>query len=178
MRILKRVPDSSLWLFEDNEICANNLRLEAQNRGVAGHRLVFARRAPLDDHLARHCLADLSLDTLPCSAHTTASDALWAGLPMLTQVGSTFAGRVASSVLSAMDLPELITRTAEEFENVAVALAENPAKLKELKQKVHANRFVAPLFDAKKYAHHLGHIFRTMRERHVAGLAPVSFTVV
>ena len=123
MRILKQVEGSVLWLLEDNETAANNLRREAEARGVEPARLVFARRMPLPEHLARHRAADLFIDTLPYNAHTTASDALWAGLPVLTRIGESFAGRVAASLLNAVGLPELITATQEQYEAMAVALA-------------------------------------------------------
>ena len=111
MRILKRVDGSVMWLLEDNAKATSNLRKEAEIRGVNPERLVFAKRTSLPDHLARHRLADLFLDTLPYNAHTTASDALWTGLPVLTRIGETFAGRVAASLLNAIGLPELITTT-------------------------------------------------------------------
>ena len=116
MRILKKVEDSVLWLLDANAAATNNLRKEAVARGINSERLIFANRIPLAEHLARHRLANLFLDTLPCNAHTTASDALWAGLPVLTCLGETFAGRVAASLLHAIHLPELITTTLEEYE--------------------------------------------------------------
>ena len=118
MAILGQVEGSVLWLLEDNARAAENLRKEAAARGVDPKRIVFAKRVPLADHLARHRLADLFLDTLPYNAHTTASDALWAGLPVLTRTGETFAGRVATSLLNAIGLPELVTRTREEYESL------------------------------------------------------------
>ena len=129
MKLLKAVQGSVLWLSETNVTAANNLRGEATAAGVDPDRLVFAGRVPSSaDHLARHRLADLFLDTLPYNAHATASDALWAGLPVLTQIGETFAGRVAASLLTAVDLPELITRTPEQFENLAIELATRPRR--------------------------------------------------
>src|SRR6266436_2850115 len=117
MRLLRRLDNSVLWLSNTNETAIRNLRREAQNRGVDPSRLVFAQRVALnEDHLARHELADLFLDTLPYNAHTTASDALWAGLPVLTCLGETFAGRVAASLLNAINLPELIATTPEAYE--------------------------------------------------------------
>jgi predicted O-linked N-acetylglucosamine transferase (SPINDLY family) len=127
MRLLAKVEGSTLWLIEDNGAVAGNLRREAERRGVAPERLVFAPRVNLDAHLARHRLADLFLDTLPYNAHTTASDALWAGLPVLTCMGSAFPGRVAASLLYAADLPELVTKTLEEYEALALRLATNPS---------------------------------------------------
>ncbi len=116
MDILKKTPTSVLWLLEDNKHAAENLRQEAQVRGVEPDRLIFAERMPMAQHLARHKCADLFLDTLPCNAHTTASDALWAGLPVLTRMGESFASRVAASLLNAIGLPELITNSAIEYE--------------------------------------------------------------
>ena len=116
MNILKKTPTSVLWLLENNKHVAENLRQEAQVRGVEPNRLVFAGRMPMAQHLARHKCADLFLDTLPCNAHTTASDALWAGLPVLTRMGESFASRVAASLLNAIGLPELITTSAIDYE--------------------------------------------------------------
>ncbi|MBJ7503960.1 MAG: tetratricopeptide repeat protein, partial [Polynucleobacter sp.] len=129
MRILKVVDGSVLWLFEDNPWAAANLKKEAEKRGVNTARLVFAKRMPLSEHLARHRQADLFLDTLPCNAHTTCSDALWAGLPVLTLMGESFASRVAASLLNGIDLPELITTSPEEYEALAIELATNSQKL-------------------------------------------------
>ena len=149
MRILKQVEGSVLWLLEDNASAASNLKKEAMARGVSSERLVFAKRIPLPEHLARHKLADLFLDTLPYNAHTTASDALWAGLPVLTCIGETFAGRVAASLLNAIRLPELITTTPEAYEQMAIDLATHPEKLAAIKHKLAENRLTTPLFDTK-----------------------------
>ena len=127
MRLLHAVEGSVLWLFGDNESAERNLRVEAQARGIDPSRLVFAGRLPLEEHLARHRLADLFLDTLPCNAHTTASDALWAGLPVLTREGTAFAGRVAASLLYAVGLPELVTHSIEDYEALALRLARDPS---------------------------------------------------
>jgi len=116
MRVLKQIEGSVLWLLETNSKGASNLQKEATQREVSADRLVFAKDMPLVDHLARHRLADLFLNTLPYNAHTTASDALWAGLPVLTCLGETFAGRVAASLLNAIHLPELTTTTLEDYE--------------------------------------------------------------
>jgi len=172
MGILEAVPGSVLWLLEDNETAAANLRREAQRRGVEPGRLVFAQRLPLADHLARHRLADLFLDTLPYNAHTTASDALWAGLPVLTRLGETFAGRVAGSLLTAVGLPELITRSAAEYEELAVALGREPARLLALRGRLAANRLTAPLFDIAAFTRHIEAAYSAMVERHHAGAAP------
>jgi len=130
IRILKQVEGSVLWLLEDNPIATRNLTKEAVKRGIDANRLIFAKRMPLSEHLARHRHADLFLDTLPYNAHTTASDALWAGLPVLTCAGGAFASRVAASLLKAVQLPELIRSTQEEYERIAVDLATHPERLR------------------------------------------------
>ncbi|WP_424599947.1 tetratricopeptide repeat protein [Bradyrhizobium sp.] len=171
IRILKQVDGSVLWLLDDNASAARNLRAEAVARGVSSDRLVFAGRMPLPEHLARHKLADLFLDTLPCNAHTTASDALWAGLPVLTCLGETFAGRVAASLLNAIGLRELIT-TPEAYEQIAIDLARYPEKLAVIKRKLAANRLTTPLFDTTLFTGHIEAAYTAMYARHQAGLAP------
>ena len=172
MRILKQVEGSVLWLVEDNASAAANLRKEAATRGVNPERLVFAKRISLPEHLARHRLADLFLDTLPYNAHTTASDALWAGLPVLTQIGETFAGRVAASLLTASGLPELIVPMPEAYEELAIELANNPAKLAAIKAKLANNRLTTPLFDTKLFTRHLETAYKAMSQRYQAELIP------
>jgi protein O-GlcNAc transferase len=178
MRILQAVEDSVLWLFEDNPTAASNLRREAAARGIAPQRLVFARRLPNAAHLARHRCADLFLDTLPYGAHTTASDALWAGLPVLTCLGDTFAGRVGASLLNAIQLPELVTTTPDAYEELAIELARNPARLAALKAKLARNRSTTPLFDTAKFTRHLEAAYAAMMERHRAGLPPDHIPVI
>lgn len=151
MRLLRKVDRSVLWLLRDTEIAADNLRREAQARDVDPARLVFADRVPLDHHLARHRCADLFLDTFNYNAHTTASDALWAGVPVLTKLGSSFAARVAGSLLHALDVPELVTDTKEDYEALALALATQPERLAVLKHKIAGHRISAPLFNAEKF---------------------------
>jgi tetratricopeptide (TPR) repeat protein len=172
VRILRAVPGSVLWLFEENPTAAENLRNEAEIRGLDANRLVFAQRMELPEHLARHRLADLFLDTLPCNAHTTASDALWAGLPVLTQKGESFAARVAASLLTAINLPELITNTAEEYEALAIRLASHPEQLSAIKAKLQRNRLATPLFDTDRYTMHLEQLYSRMYERYQADLLP------
>jgi predicted O-linked N-acetylglucosamine transferase (SPINDLY family) len=172
MRILKRVGDSVLWLFEDSPAAAANLRREAEKRGVRAERLVFATRMPLPDHLARHRAADLLLDTLPYNAHTTASDALWVGLPVLTRAGEAFSSRVCASLLTALGLPELITNTATEFEALAVALAHDRPRLAAIGRKLKASLQTAPLFDTPRFARHIEALYSEMYERSIAGRAP------
>ncbi len=172
MRILKQVDGSVLWLVEDNPTAADNFRKEAGHSGVSAERLIFAKRMPLAEHLARHRVADLFLDTFPYNAHTTASDALWAGLPVLTCMGEAFASRVAASLLNAIDLPELVTTTQEQYEALAVELATNPERLGQIKQKLEKHRLTTPLFDTALYTKHLEIAYTQMYERYQAGLLP------
>lgn len=172
MRILAAVENSVLWLFEDNPTAADNLRREAQARGVAPRRLVFARRLPTSAHLARHRCADLFLDTLPYGAHTTASDALWTGLPVVTCLGDSFAARVGASLLNAIRQPELITTTPAAYEQLAIKLANDPARLATLRAKLARDRLTTPLYDTKQYTRDLETAYAAMMERHMAGLPP------
>lgn len=158
-RLLDRVPGSVLWLLQDNGWAADNLRREIAARGVAAERIVFAPRMPQADHLARHAQADLFLDTFAYNAHTTASDALWAGLPLVTTLGASFASRVAGSLLHAVGMPELVTDTAEDYERLALALATDPARLAGVRAKLRDNRATAPLFDAERYTRDLEALF-------------------
>ena len=177
MRLLQFSPRSVLWLLDDNAAASDNLRREAAARGIDPVRLVFAPRVPHAEHLARHRLADLFLDTLPYNAHTTASDALWAGLPVLTCAGSTFAGRVAESLLRAVGLPELVTRNHEEYEALALKLAQAPALAAELRTKLERNRTSAPLFDTDRFRRHLESAYAGMQARAQRGEPPASFSV-
>ena len=179
MRILQQVPGSVLWLAENNAISAANLRKEAGARNVSPDRLVFAKRMEsLADHLARHRLADLFIDTLPFNAHTTASDALWAGLPVLTCIGTTFAGRVAASLLKAIELPELITSTQEDYEAMAVELATNPAKLLSIRLKLDNNRLTTALFDTRRFTKNIENIYTQMHENQHADVAVAHLNIV
>jgi len=177
IRILKAVDGSVLWLFEDNPTAARNLRNEAMARGLDDSRLTFARRMPLGEHLARHQFADLFIDTLPCNAHTTASDALWAGLPVLTCMGKSFASRVAASLLKAIELPELIAHTQEQYETKAIELAKDPAKLNVIKGKLKRNRTTTPLFNSNLFAGHIEAAYEEMYARYQAGLPPTVLEV-
>jgi predicted O-linked N-acetylglucosamine transferase (SPINDLY family) len=172
VRILKAVDSSVFWLLEDNPIAAANLRKEAALRGLDPTRLVFANRMDLTEHLARLKVADLFLDTLPCNAHTTASDALWAGLPVLTCMGESFASRVAASLLKAIDLPELVTQTQTDYEALAIELATNTTKLKGIKGKLERNRLTTPLFDTTVFAKHIEIAYTKMYEQYQADLLP------
>lgn len=177
MRILQQVPGSVLWLLEANPSAARNLRAEAQKRGVDPSRLIFAPKVPTEDHLARQALAGLFLDNLPCNAHTTASDALWGGLPVLTCPGHTFAGRVAASLLSAVGLPEMIVPDLKAYEETAVHLATHAADLAALRDKLAANRLQKPLFDTKLWTRHVEEAYRAIHARHLAGLPPAHYDV-
>jgi predicted O-linked N-acetylglucosamine transferase (SPINDLY family) len=177
MALLRGQPGSVIWLLEANPHVADNLRREAAARGVGPRRLVFAPRQPLAEHLARHRVADLFLDTFPYNGHTTASDALWAGLPVLTLAGETFVSRVAGSLLRAVGLPELVTTTPEEYRELAGSLARDPRRLAELRARLEANRGTSPLFDAGRFAVGLERAFATMWARHAAGRPPEAFAV-
>ncbi len=155
MRVLQNVPGSVMWLLEDNATAVENLRIEAHQRGINPERLIFAPRIPLAEHLARHHLADLFVDTFPCNAHTTASDALWVGLPVVTLIGKSFASRVAASLLNAMELPELISTNIQDYEFLLIELGNNPDKLNEIKQRLQKNRLNSALFDTPNYCRNL-----------------------
>ena len=172
MRILKAVDASVLWLLKDNSAAEANLRREAAARGVDPVRLVFAERWPSDEHLARHRQADLFLDTLPYNAHTTGSDALWAGLPLLTCRGSTFPGRVGVSLLHAVGLPELVAPTLDAYERRAIELAHDRPQLDSLRTRLAQARTTAPLFDTTRFALDLEAVYEIMVARARSALAP------
>ncbi len=170
-----RVPGSVLWLLDG--IAADTLRSEAQARGVDAHRLIFAPKVGQDAHLARLSLADLVLDTLPYNAHTTASDGLWTGVPIITCRGKAFAGRVAASLLTAIDLPELITEDLASYEALALTLARDNAVRGSVRKKLAANRQTAPLFDANKFRLNIEKAYSTMVDRARRNEAPIGFDV-
>jgi protein O-GlcNAc transferase len=177
MRLLGAVDGSVLWLFRSNDLATANLRVEAKARGIDPARLVFAPFLGLPDHLARLKRAELFLDTLPCNAHTTASDALWAGLPVLTCIGDTFAGRVAASLLHAVGLPELVTHSVEDYEALALKLARDPTLLQSIRRKLEQNRLSSSLFDTDRFRRHIEAAYTTMWEMHRRGESPRSFHV-
>jgi protein O-GlcNAc transferase len=177
MRVLQATDNTVLWLLEGSATASTNLRAAAERRGVAPRRLVFAGKTGLPEHLARQRVADLFLDTLPCNAHTTASDALWAGLPVLTQMGAAFPGRVAASLLQAVGLPELITATSQEYERRAIELAKDPEALAGLRRKLAANRTTTALFDTALFARRIEAAYAAMHQRYQAGLVPAKITV-
>ena len=173
MRVLNQVEGSVLWLSESSTDTVNNLQREAGKRGIAANRLIFAKRLPLlADHLARHRLADLFVDTLPYNAHTTSSDALWSGLPVITCTGEAFASRVAASLLNAIGLPELITHNEEDYEALAHKLATHPEQMAAIKQKLTDNRLTYPLFNTTLYTRHIEAAYQAIYDRYQAGLAP------
>jgi len=165
MHILKEQTDSVLWLLECNVWAKQNLNAEAAKHGIQPHRIIFAPRVSIADHLARHVHADLFLDTLPYNAHTTCSDALWMGVPVLTCTGTTFASRVAGSLLNACNLPELITDNLSIYEEKALELAKNKETLSHLKEKLLANKATAALFDTTLFAHNLENAYIRMHNR-------------
>jgi predicted O-linked N-acetylglucosamine transferase (SPINDLY family) len=166
-RILKSTKDSILWISENNEIFSANIKIEFQNRDVDPKRIIFAKRVEsMEDYLARYALADVFLDTHPYNAHTTAVDSLKAGIPLITLIGQSFASRVAASLLNAIGLPELITKTQEEYETLAIELAKNPQKLAEIKKKLAENRLTAPLFDTPLFTKNLEAAYIKMHERY------------
>ena len=178
MRLLDATPNSVLWLSEVGATASANLRREAESNGVSPDRLVFAERMPsVADHLARLRQADLFLDTSPYNAHTTAADALWVGVPVLTCPGATFASRVAGSLNRAIGLSELIVPSLEEYERLALALAHDPARISALKAKLARHRGAYPLFDTKRFASNIEAAYRTMWERYRRGEPPESFAV-
>jgi predicted O-linked N-acetylglucosamine transferase (SPINDLY family) len=177
MQLLRRRDDSVLWLLRDHDVAMARLRAEAQAQGVAGERLIFAPMMPLERHLSRVALADLFLDTLPYNAHTTASDALWAGVPLVTCRGTAFAGRVAASLLQAAGLPDLIAETPDAYEALAAALAHDPETLAQARARLARNRDTCALFDTARFTRHLEAAYRTMMARARTGAAPEAFAV-
>ena len=177
MRLLEAVDASVLWLLGDNESAELHLRQAAEASGIAAERIVFAPRLAQAAHIARHGAADLFLDTVPVNAHTTASDALWTGLPVITCPGRTLIGRTAGSMLATLGVPELIAPDLASYEALALALARDPERRAALRAKILDCRATSPLFDAARYARHFEAAYRTMAERHRAGLPPVGFAV-
>lgn len=178
IRLLQALPDSVLWLLEDNAAMVRNLRTAASAQGVDPARLVFAPRVAPAVHLARHRLADLFLDTLPYGAHTTASDALWAGLPLLTCKGQQFDGRVAASLLQTIGLPDLVTASLEDYEALALALARDPKRLEDLLARLAANRVSSPLYDVGRFTAAMEAAYQRMMEISHSGSQPQGFAVL
>ena len=170
MRLIKKVEKSVLWLIKDNDVAVYNLKKEAEKRGVKSDRIIFAKHIPVTEHLARHKIADLFVDTFPYTAHTTCSDALWSGLPVITRTGQSFASRVAGSLLNAVNLKELITKTEKEYEDLILKLAKNPNQLKEIKNKLKKNRLKEPLFNSKLYTKKIESAYKKVYERYNSDL--------
>ena len=168
---------SVLWLYQSNDLACANLRREAAVRGIAADRLVFAPPLPLTDHLARLKRADLFLDTRPCNAHTTASDALWAGLPVVTCLGETFAGRVAASLLTAVGTPELVTSNLDSYAALALKLARDATSLRSIRSRLEQSRQRCPLFDTDRFRRHIEAAYLTMWDLHRRGEPPRSFGI-
>ncbi len=163
-----------LWLIKDSEKGAENLKKEAKKKGINTDRIIFANRVSISDHLARHKLADLFIDTFPYSAHTTCSDSLWSGLPLVTLMGNSFASRVGASLLKAVGLKELITKTKTEYENLIFELSNNSKKLKDIRKKLEINKFKMPLFDTKSYTKNLEKSYIKIYERYHKNKSPIN----
>lgn len=176
-RILKAVPDSVLWFYITADIAQDNLRGEAQKRGIDPTRLIFATYKPQAEHLARMMHADLFLDTFPINAHTTASDALWCGVPVVTCAGKTFVSRVAASVLSAVGMSELVTENIADYEALALKIAQDPTLLARLKAQLKKARDASPLFNTQATTRQVEAAYQGMIERHKAGKLPEAFNV-
>ena len=177
MRLLGEVEESVLWLRRSNEISDIMIRKEADKRGISPSRIVFAERVPMDEHLSRHQLADLFIDTFTFNAHTTATEALWAGLPVVTKQGKGFATRVAGSLLKAVGLPELVAKTEQDYESLILDLATNPSKLIKIKEKLAANRLSKPLFDTEQYTKHLEDGYQQAYQNYFDGKAAQTIIV-
>jgi protein O-GlcNAc transferase len=175
MRLLKSVPGSVMWLLESHPSARRNLKAQAMQRGIDPERLVFSKVVPIEQHLARHQLADLFLDTWPCNAHTTACDALYSGLPVLTCPGQTFASRVAASLLTALNLPELIAPSPQAYEAMALEYVKQPNRLNHIRQQLIQLRRNSPLFQGAAKARDLENAYRIMLDRHRSGRPPAHF---
>ena len=170
MRLLERVENSVLWILSENINISKNLKKEATLRGIDFNRIVFAERIKMNEHLARQKVADLFIDTFPYTGHTTASDALWVGLPVLTRIGKSFASRVSASLLNAIGLSELATNSEKEYEDLAIELATNSEKLEETKNKLKNNRNTKPLFNTQIFARNIEKAYSLMYERYLKNL--------
>ena len=178
MKLLKKVPNSVLWLLRSNDLAEHNLKREAKAVGVEADRLVFADMLPRDEHLARLRLADLALDTRICGGHTTTSDALGAGVPVIAVLGTHFASRVSSSQLTAIGLPELFTHNLEEYESLALRLSQNSGELAALRTKLAQNRKTEPLFDTPRFVRNLESAFHQIWDRFLTGGMPRKIDVI
>jgi len=170
IEILNNVNKSVLWLFETDPIASKNLKKEIKLRGLDTSRIIFAKKMALPDHLARHQLADLSIDSFPYTTGVTCSDALWTNLPVLTRIGNSFASRMAASLLTAIDLPEMIVKTKKEYKDLAVELATNKEKLNQIKNKLKKNRLNSPLFNTELFKKNIEKLYLTMYQRYQSDL--------
>jgi protein O-GlcNAc transferase len=177
MCLLTEVEGSVLWLLKSNHWAKKNLQVEAKKQGVSSERLGFAEKLSQAEHLGRHRLADLFIDTFNYNAHTTTSDALWAGLPVVTKLGQGFAARVAGSLLAAIDMPELITDTEQDYEALILDLATNPERLGAIKLKLAANRLSKPLFNTELFTKHLEDGYQRAYQHYFDGKTPLAIYV-
>jgi protein O-GlcNAc transferase len=177
MRLMRNLPGSVLWLLIDNADAMRNLQREAQARGIDPARIISAPRIPVEEHLSRQRLAGLFLDTFPINAHTTASDALWTGLPLVTCRGRSFVARVAASILHAAGLPELVTDNLADYESCALKLGADAQLMQSVRRRLAANRDTCPLFDLERYRRHIEAAYITMWEKWQRGEPPQSFSV-
>lgn len=178
MNILRRVPGSVLWLLTVNDRARENLARKARSRGISSERLVFANRLDKPGHLARLKLADLVLDTRVYNGHTSTSDALWVGVPVVTLIGRHFASRVSASILTAVGAPELITRTSEQYENLSVEMAVDSDRYRTVRKKIAENRTRSPLFDTDRFARNLETAYGVIWEQYISGRSPRGFSVL
>ena len=178
MKILKKVKNSVLWLLKSNIWAMQNLKLEAKKNGINPERLIFAERTNIAEHLKRHAHADLFLDTFNYNAHTTASDALWSGLPVVTKQGNQFAARVASSLLNSLDIQELITQNTNEYEKLILELASDKTKLLKIKAKLLKNKLTKPLFDTERYVKNFELGLQKIQEIYHNGKKPRDINVI
>jgi predicted O-linked N-acetylglucosamine transferase (SPINDLY family) len=175
--ILKRTKNSVLWLLCNGPLAEANLAARFDARGISRKRVVFTTRIRYSEHIARQQLADIGIDTFPVNGHTTTSEQLWGGLPVLTLKGTNFASRVSESLLNAIGLPELVADDLQDYEDMAVALAGNREMVQEYKDRLIRNRYIQPLFDAERFCHHLESAYQTMYDRARQGLEPDHFDV-
>ena len=169
MSLLNKVPGSVLWLMGSNKRAENNLNKEAKKRGIKSNRIIFANKLPYSDHLARCKLGDLFLDTFNYNAHTTASDALWAGMPLVTKIGESFTARVAASILKALDLSELVTKSDKEYEALIFEIATSSEKLVKIKKKLSVNKFTKPLFNSEMFVKYLEDGYKQVYQNYLEG---------
>jgi predicted O-linked N-acetylglucosamine transferase (SPINDLY family) len=170
IEILANVNQSVLWLFETDPIASKNLKKEIKLKGLDPSRIIFAKKMPLSDHLARHQLASLSIDSFPYTTGVTCSDALWAGLPVLTRIGNSFASRMAASLLTAIGLTEMIVKTKKEYKDLAIEIATNKEKLNQIKNKLQKNRLTNPLFDTNLFTKNIEELYSIMYQRYHSDL--------